>query len=131
MAKLPSDSIDAVPEEARHPGTTTEAFAPAAAPRMMQVPLVLKLAAGFVIVAGIYLASDALIPVVLALLFSFLLAPLVDRLRAWKVSRILAVMMAVGLATGVLLAVASFLSMQMYDLAGNLPTFQGNIEKKN
>jgi predicted PurR-regulated permease PerM len=98
--------------------------------RPAPMPHAITLAAAVVVVAGIYFGRDLFIPVALAFLLSFLLAPLVTRLRRWGVSRVIAVILSVTLASGILAAIAGFVAMQVVDLAGNLPTYQSNIEQK-
>ena len=48
----------------------------------------LTLAVGVVVVAGLYLGRDVLIPITLAVLLSFVLAPLADLLQRVRVPRI-------------------------------------------
>ena len=43
------------------------------------------------IVAALYFARDVLVPIALAVLLSFVLAPLVRRLRVWRFPRVIAV----------------------------------------
>ena len=51
-----------------------------------------------VVVAALYFAREVLVPIALALLLSFVLAPLVRILRNWYVPRALAVVVAVIVA---------------------------------
>src|SRR5260370_1927103 len=48
-----------------------------------------------VVVSALYFGREVLVPIALAILLSFVLAPLVRVLQAWYVPRILAVMFAV------------------------------------
>src|ERR1700678_3399424 len=79
-----------------------------------------------VVVAALYLARDILLPLALAILLSFLLAPLVKRLEKWGARRIPAVLVVVLLAFGLLAAISYLLASQMYDLAYRLPQYKGN-----
>jgi predicted PurR-regulated permease PerM len=81
------------------------------------------------IVAALYLGRDVLIPVVLAALLTFLLAPVVGVLQRW-LGRIGAVLLVVLLIlTGAGIA-AYVLTSQMVDLAAKLPDYQNNIQAK-
>src|SRR4051812_50143274 len=64
----------------------------------------LTLAVGVVVVAGLYLGRTVLIPITLAVLLSFMLAPLVNLLRRIHLGRVPSVLLAVGLAPGGILA---------------------------
>ena len=56
------------------------------------------LAGGAIVVAALYFARDVLIPLALALLLTFLLAPAVLRLRRWCLGRVPAVITTVIVA---------------------------------
>ena len=61
---------------------------------------------GIVIVVGaLYLGSEILIPLALAILLSFMLAPIVTRLRRWHLGRIPSVLLVVLLVFTALLGV--------------------------
>lgn len=81
------------------------------------------------IVATLYLGRDLLIPLALAALVTFLLAPLVSRIERW-VGRIGAVMLVVA----VILSAAGLggwvLTRQLVDLANKLPDYKENIQLK-
>src|SRR5438874_46293 len=88
------------------------------------------LASVCVIVAGLYLAQDVLIPVALAMLLSFLLAPLVRRLERWRVPRVPSVILVMLLAVGVVGGVGYVVWNQLISLSNNLPRYQKNIIAK-
>ena len=90
----------------------------------------LSLTVGVVAVAALYLAQEVLIPITLAVLLSFVLAPLVERLRDWHVPRIPSVLLAVVLAFGVILSLGSVIGIQVASLAGDLPRYQATIQHK-
>ena len=58
-------------------------------------PRLITLGASLLVIAALYLAKGVLIPFALAMLVSFLLAPLVLRLQHWHFSRLAAVVTAV------------------------------------
>ena len=82
------------------------------------------------VVAVLYFARDIFIPVALAVLFSFLLAPLVMRLRHWGLWRVPSVLTVVSLAFGVVAVIGFLMSSQLADLGRQLPEYQENIHKK-
>ena len=85
---------------------------------------------GVVIVAALHFAKDVLVPVVLAGLFCFLLAPLVNRLERWRITRIPAVLITTIFAFSIVGALAYVVTGQLLDLAYKLPSYQENIRAK-
>ena len=81
------------------------------------------------IVAALYFGRDILIPVALAALLTFLLAPLVTYLQRW-LGRIGAVLLVVMLILAGAGTAAYMLTSQMVDLATKLPDYQKNIQTK-
>ncbi|HYZ24070.1 MAG TPA: AI-2E family transporter [Rhodopila sp.] len=90
----------------------------------------LTLAVGVVVVAGLYLGQTVLIPITLAVLLSFVLAPLVNLLRRIWFGRVLSVLVAVILALGVILAVGGLIGTQIADLAQDVPRYASTIHAK-
>lgn len=90
----------------------------------------LGLAVGVVVVAALYLARDVLVPIMLAVLLSFVLAPIVSVLRRTRMPRPLAVIIAVLLALGIFAALASVIASQASSLASNVPTYAASIQSK-
>src|SRR6185295_1212119 len=80
--------------------------------------------------AVLHVARDVLVPLALAILISFLLAPIVTRLERRRAPRVLAVLMAVGLAASVVVFVAGLVVRQAVLLAAELPRYQENIREK-
>jgi predicted PurR-regulated permease PerM len=85
---------------------------------------------GVVIVATLHLAQDVLIPVVLAGLFCFLLAPLVNFLERHRLGRIPAVLMTTAIAFSIVGMLAYVVAGQLLDLAYKLPSYKENIIAK-
>jgi predicted PurR-regulated permease PerM len=81
------------------------------------------------IIATLYLARGLLIPLALAALLTFLLAPLVTRLERWA-GRIGALLLAVMLILAVTGAAGWVLTRQLVDLATKLPDYKENIQTK-
>lgn len=88
------------------------------------------LAVGVVVVAALYLAREVLIPISLAVLLSFVLAPLVGLLRRWRLPRIPAVIVTVLVALGIILGLAAVIGSQVAQLATDFPRYQATITRK-
>ena len=88
------------------------------------------LAVSVVIVAALYLGREVLIPITLAVLLSFVLAPLVDLFRRIHLGRIPSVLFAVLVAVGVILALVGVVGIQLASVAGDLPHYQTTIRQK-
>src|ERR1700742_1779516 len=83
----------------------------------------LTLAVAVVVVAGLYLGREVMIPIILAVLLSFLLAPLVNLLRRLHLGRVPSALLAVVLALGVILSVGAVIGTQLADLAPDVPRY--------
>src|SRR5690242_18667069 len=90
----------------------------------------LTLAVGVVVVAGLYLGRTVLIPITLAVLLSFMLAPLVNLLRRIHLGRVPSALLAVVLALSVILAIGGLIGTQLADLAQQVPIYAQTIRKK-
>lgn len=80
-----------------------------------------------IVVAVLRYAQDVFIPLALALLMTFLLAPMVDRLQRWGVNRALAVMVTVMLAFGVIGGLAYVVFNQVTELTRELPQYRKQL----
>ena len=86
---------------------------------------------GLLAVAAIlYLAREVLIPLALAILLSFLLAPVVRRLENWRLGRIASTFIAVAIGFSVIGAIGTVASRQALSLAAKLPEYRENIREK-
>ena len=83
-----------------------------------------------IIVCALYLARDILIPIAIAVLLSFVLAPLVNLLRRLRMGRIAAVLIAVLIATGIMGALSTVIGVQVAELVRDVPRYQHTIERK-
>src|SRR5690606_39197957 len=91
----------------------------------------LAFAAGTVlIVAVLYVGRGVLIPLAIAILLTFLLSPLVTRLRRLRVPRIPAVLLTALFGFSVLGALGMLLGVQGMQLANELPDYQANLVAK-
>ena len=82
------------------------------------------------IIAMLYFGHDIFVPIALAILLSFVLAPLVGILQHIHVPRGLAVVSVVVLAFALIFAMGSLLASQLTQLAGDLPRYQSTISEK-
>ncbi len=79
------------------------------------------------VVACLYLGREFLLPVILAALLCFLLAPLLTILEGWKVGRILSVLIVTMLAFVVIGALTYVMISQLLDFAKDLPSYRSNL----
>ena len=90
----------------------------------------IKFLAIVLVVAVLFFAREVFIPLVLAMLLAFLLAPLVTRLRRWGLWRIPSVISIVLLAFILIGIIGMFLASQLGDLAHKLPGYEQNVRQK-
>ena len=79
---------------------------------------------GVIVIAGLYVAREVLLPLALAILLSFVLTPPLLMLRKIKVPRVLAVGIVVAVAFGFILALGWMMSREATKLAADLPNYQ-------
>ena len=88
----------------------------------------------FVVIAGViaalHFAADVLIPIALALLLAFLLAPLVDRIQRTGANRATSVVLTTLVAFTILGAVTYAVAHQFLGLVESLPAYRVNLEQK-
>jgi predicted PurR-regulated permease PerM len=83
-----------------------------------------------IIIMLLYFGREIIIPIALAILLSFVLAPLVGLLQRIRIPRGLAVVSVVMIAFALLFAMGSLLATQLTQLAGDLPRYQSTITEK-
>jgi predicted PurR-regulated permease PerM len=83
-----------------------------------------------IVVLVLYFARIVLIPVALAILFSFLLGPVVVRFRNWGFGPATSASIVVGISLLIAASVGALLVTQLADLASQLPVYQQNVQKK-
>ena len=83
-----------------------------------------------VVVAGLYFGREVLLPFVIAVLLSFVLAIPVKMLQGWGLGRKFPVGVVVLLAFGVIISIGAIVTTQLADLAGDLPRYQSTIREK-
>ncbi len=87
-------------------------------------------AATAAVVAILYFARDVLMPLAIAVLLTFALAPIVSWLRRLGVPRLVAVITCVAAAFAVVGAFSFVVASQIGEVAENAPTYQSNILEK-
>ncbi len=82
------------------------------------------------IVATLYVGREVFVPIALAILLSFVLAPLVRVLQDWRVPRVFSVIGVVLLAFLVIFALGGVIATQVTQLANDLPRYELNMRAK-
>jgi predicted PurR-regulated permease PerM len=82
------------------------------------------------VVAALYVARAIFLPLALAVLLTFLLAPAVRLLRRWGLPRAPAVVLVVAVSSIVIFGMGALVVQQVTQLGQKLPEYQFNIEKK-
>jgi predicted PurR-regulated permease PerM len=90
----------------------------------------MTLATGAVVLAALYFGRDVLLPIVIAVLLAFVLAPFVDLLRRLRLGRSPSVVIATLIALGVILSLGAVIGTQVASLATDLPRYQVTIRDK-
>lgn len=90
----------------------------------------LTLAVSVVVIAGLYLGRDVLIPITLAILLSFVLGPLVELLRRLRFGRVPSVLLAIVVSLGVIVSLGGLIGVQVAGLVQQVPRYQYTIEQK-
>ena len=106
---------------------TPDVGQPAAKPGFSQPA---TLTAALALIAAMYFARDILIPIVLAVIFSFLVAPLVRLLMRARINQGIAVLISVVVPLGIVVLLAGIVGTQIADLAQSLPQYREVIDSK-
>ncbi len=93
-------------------------------------PGMLKYAALIVIGVGLYAGREIFIPVALAVLLCFLLAPVVTRLQKWHLPRVPAVLLVMLLLCGAVVGGGWLIAGQLLQMADKLPQYQQTVHEK-
>ena len=76
------------------------------------------------------IAQEVFIPIASAMLLTFVLSPVVERLERWRFPRVVAVVMTVLLISSVLAGVGWLLASQVTTLAADMPQYRSNLTAK-
>jgi predicted PurR-regulated permease PerM len=83
-----------------------------------------------IIIGALYFGRELFVPIALAILLSFVLAPLVRALQRWYVPRGLSVVSVAMLAFLSIFTLGGVIAAQVTELAGDLPHYQITIREK-
>ena len=83
-----------------------------------------------VVIAALYFGREVLVPIALAVLLSFVLAPFVRFLQTWYVPRVIAVLSVTLVALVVVVALAGLMVAQVNQLASELPRYETTLRDK-
>jgi len=86
--------------------------------------------AGAVVVAALYFGRELLVPLVLAVLLAFVLAPVVVMLQRARLGKAPAVLITVALAFTIIAGIGAVVGGQATTLAASLPSYQATIQQK-
>jgi predicted PurR-regulated permease PerM len=82
------------------------------------------------IVGMLYFGREVFVPIALAILLGFVLAPAVRLLQNWHIPRVLSVIGVVLLAFLLISAIGGVIATQINQLAGDLPRYQSTMREK-
>jgi predicted PurR-regulated permease PerM len=85
---------------------------------------------GVAVIAGLYFGREVLVPMSIAILLSFVLAPVTDVLSRLRIGRIASALIAVALAFAILGILGAIIGRQAAQLSESLPAYQIEISKK-
>ena len=120
------------PNSAEHVRQQPQKVVPANRPLEFEAPgattntLIIAIA----VMASLYAGREIFVPIALAILLSFVLAPAVRQLQSMRLPRGLAVPIVVLVAFAVIASIGSIVAVQITELAGNLPRYQTTIREK-
>ena len=83
-----------------------------------------------IIIGTLYFGREVFVPIAMAILLSFVLAPLVRLLQRWYVPRGLSVVVVVLVAFTSIFALGGVIATQVAELAGELPHYQNTMREK-
>ncbi|MFM0212464.1 AI-2E family transporter [Paraburkholderia sediminicola] len=101
-----------------------------APPGVFGIDGLIALAVGVTVVACLYFARAVLIPITLAILLSFLVAPFANSLGRLKLGHVASVFAAVVISVSVIVMLGAVIANQLTDLAVGMPRYQATIERK-
>ncbi len=82
------------------------------------------------VIAILYFAKVVILPVAMAIMLTFLLAPLVIRLQRYGLPRVVAIISTVIIAFSIIAAIAWTVSVQVISLAEQLPRYEQTLRGK-
>lgn len=91
---------------------------------------IVTLASAVFVIGALYFGREVLIPIALAILLSFLLAPVVSRVERWGLARVPAVLAVVLSAVALIGITGWFVVGQVSDFAEMLPEYKQTLQRK-
>jgi predicted PurR-regulated permease PerM len=91
---------------------------------------ILTLVGAVVVITALYFARVMLVPLALAILFTFLLAPLVGALERIRIPRFAAIFLVVAIAVFGIGVLGWTVGNQLIDVTNQLPSYKTNIKEK-
>ncbi|WP_035983378.1 AI-2E family transporter [Bradyrhizobium sp. STM 3843] len=89
-----------------------------------------NMAVAAMIIAGLYFGREIFVPLALAVLLSFALAPLVIRLHSWRVPRTASVIIVVFFGFSIIFSLGGLMVSEATRLAAQLPAYQQTLSDK-
>lgn len=83
-----------------------------------------------IIIGALYFGREVFVPIALAILLSFVLAPLVRLLQRWRVPRALSVIGVALVAFATIFALGGVIATQVTELAADLPRYELTMREK-
>lgn len=105
-------------------------FAVARTSSAKDISRILRLVAAVVVITALYFARVMLVPLALAVLFTFVLAPLVSALERIRFPRAFAIFLVVGVTLSGLVLMGWSVGNQLIDVTNQLPSYKTNIKEK-
>src|ERR1700736_3029235 len=105
-------------------------FAAARTSPAKDISRILRLVAAVVVIAATGIARVMRVPLALAVLFTFVLAPLVSALERIRIPRFFAVFLVVGIAVTGIGVMGWTVGNQLIDVTNQLPSYKSNIKEK-
>jgi predicted PurR-regulated permease PerM len=102
----------------------------APAPPASELRFVIGALSAALCIAALHFGKELFVPLVLAALLAFVMAPAVTRLRRWRVPHIAAVALVVSGALALSLALAMVMGQQLRVLGQDLPRYQETVRDK-
>ena len=90
----------------------------------------INLAVAALIIAALYAGREIFVPVALAVLLSFVLAPFVLKLQSWRIPQTVSVLVVVFLGFSIIFSLGGLMVSQASRLAGELPGYQQTLRNK-
>jgi predicted PurR-regulated permease PerM len=90
----------------------------------------INMAVAALIVAALYFGREIFVPVALAVLLSFVLAPFVRRLQSWRIPRTASVLIVVFFGFAIIFSLGGLMVSQATRLAAKLPGYQQTLSDK-